>query len=29
MKNINFDCLKDDDYRYSSLYSSDKLGNPD
>lgn len=29
MKNINFDCLKDDDYRYSSLYGSNKPGNPD
>lgn len=29
MKEINFDCLKDDGFRYNSLYSSDKLGNPD
>ena len=28
MKEINFDCLKDDGFKYNSLYN-EKLGNPD
>lgn len=29
MKAIEFDCLKSDGYKYSSLHGTDKLGNPD